>query len=220
MAVGFIYVVDNDINNKKYVGKTEDSVEARWAEHCRDYKKERNEKRPFYSAMRKHGVENFHPRLVEECDISILAEREKYWIQYYDSFENGYNATLGGDGTHYIDYDVVVKYYLEGYNQAEIARMMNIDKGTVHNALKANKIQSRDAKTVMQAALGMAVKQYDKDGHYIRTFPSALNAAESLGKADGKSNGAASHITDVCKGKRKKAYGYIWKFVEDNQEVA
>ena len=27
--------------------------------------------------------------------------------------------------------------------------------------------------------------------------------------------GVASHIMDVCKGKRKTAYGYVWKFYEE-----
>ena len=213
MAVGYVYIIVNDINDKKYVGKTEDSVENRFAEHCRDYKKERNEKRPLYNAMRKYGKEHFHPELIEECDLSILPEREMYWIQYYDTYRNGYNATLGGDGAQYVNYNMVVKYYLEGHNQAEIARIMNIDKGTVHNALKANKIPIRDAKTVMQESLGVAVEQYDmKTGEFVCAFASALSAAEALGKANGKSNGAASHITDVCKGKRNSAYGYKWKF--------
>lgn len=34
--------------------------------------------------------------MIEETDIP--EEREKYWIEYFDSFRNGYNATMGGDG--------------------------------------------------------------------------------------------------------------------------
>ena len=50
------------------------------------------------------------------------------------------------------------------------------------------------------------------NGNYIQSFPSAKAAAESIGKITSSSNGASSHITDVCRGKRKTAYNYIWRF--------
>lgn len=49
---------------------------------------------------------------MEECDNEQLNEREIYWISYYDTFYNGYNATLGGDGNCRYDYDSIVNYYL------------------------------------------------------------------------------------------------------------
>ncbi len=209
--MGYIYMIWNDINDKLYIGKTEDTVENRFAEHCNDYKKERNEKRPLYNAMRKYGVEHFFVKTIEQCENAN--EREVYWIAHYDTYHNGYNATRGGDGAQYADYDAICDAYRAGKNQAEIARELGYDKGTVHNALISRGVAIRDAKTIMQDSLGSAVEQYDVNtGELIDTYASALSAAESLGKANGKSNGAASHITDVCKGKRNSAYGYNWKF--------
>ena len=49
--------------------------------------------------MRKYGIEHFTIEAIEECPINILSEREKYWISEFDSYHNGYNATLGGDGS-------------------------------------------------------------------------------------------------------------------------
>lgn len=94
--MAYIYQIINDINNKIYIGKTEFSIDKRFKEHCSDAFKERNEKRPLYSAMRKYGIEHFHIELIEETDNP--EEREKYWIEQKQSFKNGYNATLGGDG--------------------------------------------------------------------------------------------------------------------------
>ena len=48
--------------------------------------------------MFKYGIVNFSIEELEECDDLILAEREIYWINYYNSYYNGYNATFGGDG--------------------------------------------------------------------------------------------------------------------------
>ena len=36
--------------------------------------------------------------VLEECEIEKLDEREEYWITYYNTKEEGYNLTLGGDG--------------------------------------------------------------------------------------------------------------------------
>ena len=59
--------------------------------------------------MRKYGIEHFHIELIEETDNP--EEREVYWIEQKQSFKYGYNATMGGDGRKYIDYDLVVATY-------------------------------------------------------------------------------------------------------------
>ena len=64
--MAFIYKITNNINNKIYVGKTEYSIEKRFKEHCNDAFKERCEKRPLYSAIRKYGVENFTFEVVQD----------------------------------------------------------------------------------------------------------------------------------------------------------
>lgn len=51
--------------------------------------------------MNKYGSEHFHIKLIEETNNP--EERERYWIQYYDSYHNGYNATLGGDGKCWLE---------------------------------------------------------------------------------------------------------------------
>ena len=40
IILAFIYKISNSINDKLYIGKTLDSIETRWKEHCRDCKKE------------------------------------------------------------------------------------------------------------------------------------------------------------------------------------
>lgn len=47
--------------------------------------------------MRKYGIDNFKFSVLEECDKEDLNEKEKYWIEKYDSYNNGYNNTCGGD---------------------------------------------------------------------------------------------------------------------------
>jgi len=47
-------------------------------------------------AIHKYGKENFIIEEIEKCNQELLNEREKYWISFYNSYENGYNSTLGG----------------------------------------------------------------------------------------------------------------------------
>lgn len=51
------------------------------------------------------------------------------------------------------------------------------------------------------------VLQYDLKGCFVKSYDSYCDAARAIGKR----KESASHIAQVCSGKRKTAYGYIWK---------
>ena len=210
--MAYIYQITNDINGKIYIGKTEFSIEKRFKEHCDDAFRERCEKRPLYAAMRKYGIEHFHIELIEETDNP--EEREIFWIEQKQSFKYGYNATMGGDGKRYIDYNLVIATYKEVKNIAEVARQLGIDRSHISTILHNYNVNIVSANEMNQKRFGKVINQYNLQGEYIKSFPSAKAAAESLGKVTSTSKGATSHISDVCRGKRKTAYGYTWKFAE------
>lgn len=209
----YIYKITNCLNGKIYIGKTIGNIEKRWSEHCKDCFRREYENRPLYSAMRKYGIQNFIIEEVEECTDELLNERERYWIEYYSSFKCGYNATTGGDGKSYIDYDIVVAMYQELRSLTEVAKRLGIDRGHVSTILQSRQITPLLGQEVNREKHGQPVNQYDLKGNYIRTFPSIKNAVVELGvlKTE-KDRGCISHVSDVCKGKRKTAYGYIWKY--------
>ena len=89
-----IYKITNLINGKCYIGQSTNS-KRRFSEHkAKGYGNENN--KVLYYAFDKYGIENFSFEVIEE-QVENYNEREKYWIRYYDSFENGYNQTEGGD---------------------------------------------------------------------------------------------------------------------------
>lgn len=55
------------------------------------------------------------------------------------------------------------------------------------------------------------INQYDLNNNYIQSFPSAAAAAQWLNKKSAK-----TPILLVCKGERKTAYNYIWKFKKES----
>lgn len=202
--MAYIYKITNDINGKIYIGKTEFSIIKRLDEHIHDAFRERNEKRPLYAAMRKYGAEHFHIELIEETDNPN--EREIYWIEQYGSFKKGYNATRGGDGKKYLDYELIIKTYNEVKNQAEVARLLNISVDSVHNILVNNNINLISGAEVSAKAFGKPVAQLDKNTlEVIKIFPSVIAAENELG--------IQRHIAAVCNGKRKTAGGYSWKYI-------
>ena len=105
MKTWIIYCHTNLVNNKKYIGLTHftNNPNARWC-NGKGYNKAHH--KIFAAAIAKYGWENFNHEILEE-NITSLEEaniREKYWIAFYHTYVGdpecqGYNATIGGDGS-------------------------------------------------------------------------------------------------------------------------
>ena len=94
-----IYKITNNINNKVYIGCS-NNIERRWREHKTHGRTGQyaNNHHVLYSAMTKYGIDNFSLEILEECSQQEIYDKEKYWIDYYNSYNNGYNMTFGGEG--------------------------------------------------------------------------------------------------------------------------
>lgn len=95
-----IYKIQNLLNNKVYVGQSNDIL-RRWRDHKNNAfnSNDHNYNTHLYRSIRKYGLQNFSFEILEECSTSELDAREIYWISYYNSFFEGYNLTMGGDGS-------------------------------------------------------------------------------------------------------------------------
>ena len=95
--MGEIYVIVNDFDDKKYVGKAMYGAVHRWKEHIGT---DLQNNQYIHKSMRKYGVEHFTYKILESnVDNSLLNEREKYWIKTLNTkAPYGYNMTDGGDG--------------------------------------------------------------------------------------------------------------------------
>lgn len=143
--LGRIYLISNDINNKLYVGQTTQTLNKRFNGHCCYSKSDRSVNMYIKRAIHKYGKDKFHILLIEECPIELLNEREKYWISFYDSYENGYNLTKGGQDSNYfnlhrlestIDIKKFKEYIIEFKPLAtEVAAHFGISKSSVYNLI-------------------------------------------------------------------------------------
>ena len=137
--MGYIYCITNKINNKKYIGKTEyENPKKRWQEHLRD--SERFD-RPLYRSIRKYGKENFiFEVLFSDLYGEELCEKEISTIKEYDTYSNGYNATIGGDGSSYIleeEKQQIVSDYNKKISINKLAKKYNHDQSTISRILKS-----------------------------------------------------------------------------------
>ena len=89
----WIYKITNIQNNKVYIGQTIRPIQDRFNRHINDAINNIIDTH-FARAIRKYGKENF---IIEEIDTATtqeeLTEKEKYWIQYYNAVNEGYNET-------------------------------------------------------------------------------------------------------------------------------
>lgn len=111
---GYIYKITNLCNWKTYIGQTIQEPEKRFQQH--KYNSNHNGRCiKLYRAAKKYGWEMFSFDVIAEVDrntkeevIEILNNLETYYIDYYDSVDNGYNISNGGAGVSKWEY-----YYLK-----------------------------------------------------------------------------------------------------------
>lgn len=94
---GFIYKIYNNLDDMIYIGQTNQTLLMRFKQHLREYKESRYARRKLHQHFDLIGSKNFNIELIEEAPLKELNIKEKYWIEYFDSFNNGLNGTPGGD---------------------------------------------------------------------------------------------------------------------------
>lgn len=91
-----IYKITNLKNNMVYIGQST-NVKNRVKSHIQaSLGISTIAHQLVHDAMQEYGLENFTFQLIEECPKDKLNVREKYWINYYESNNFGYNRTAGG----------------------------------------------------------------------------------------------------------------------------
>ena len=140
---GRIYKITNNINNKVYIGQTTMSTKLRFQNHISSCRRGKNNCYKLYRAFRKYGFENFSVETLEECLASELNEREKYWIEFYDSTKFGYNVSIGGNVTRTskkLDENEVIRLFNEGNAATKIARMLHVNTYKISDILRKHNV--------------------------------------------------------------------------------
>ena len=244
--MGYIYKITNLISGNRYIGYTKNTVQYRFKQHI---KNAYNPKRPLtkLGAALKHynPDKDFKVEIIEECDNDKLAEREIYWIAHFNTYPNEYNMTPGGDGGKTIDtqrhreifknpvlqYDLDGNFITEYITSGEAAEKTNTSQEEINrcclrsrNAYSANgfiwKKKNDDTPIEIWVKANKTkfnkrpIIQYDLDGNIIQEFPSIQAAGAAFNKKSPQGT-----IGEVCHGHQILAYGFIWRFKDDNRPL-
>jgi hypothetical protein len=148
-----------------------------------------------HKAINKYGKSNFTIEVIEEVESTDLNDREKYWIKYYDSYNNGYNSTKGGqDGIKLfknLDSESIIKEYQFGKSLRKISRAFHVDKQTIKDLLVRNNVELRTTRTYK-------LSQRDRE-EIIRSLSLGLTRKEIMNKW----NISKSYLSQLINGYRR-----------------
>lgn len=136
MAIYHIYKITNLITNEVYIGKTKQSLEARFKKHCAS-----SDCPSLHEAILDYGRKNFKIELLEECEEENSSEIESKYIKQYDSIKKGYNNS----------------YSVPGYRTEEETKIISQEKEA-----KRKRITSEDTDYFINFVDFIAAKEYFK----------------------------------------------------------
>lgn len=216
--MSYIYKITNLVNGKEYIGQTSLSIQERFKQHIHDASKGYYNNRPLYNAINKYGVENFIIEKLEERSSQEVNQKEIEYINKFNTYSNGYNATLGGEGNSTIDYNKVLEEYQNGLTAGQIAKDMNHDIKQITRILKSNGISKEEIIKRGNDSQGCPLYQLNKKTNEIlEKFDSVAKAAQYLKDNNVSKDtvgGISAHICQCCNGIRKTAYGFIWRYIK------
>lgn len=210
---GKIYIIQNDINNKVYIGQTIRTLQERFNEHIYDAINKDGNTNKFHSALINIGIQHFRIALLEVVDIRDIDIKEIEYIAKYNSFHDGYNSTLGGGGTCRIEYNKnkIIDDYNCGKSIADIAREIGIvNTKVISSILKENNVNIRDSRKEVYAIRndGTVIK-------YSAVVDAYYDIIHKLGRYSIKFTNF-SYLINKSHKTRNTAYGHIWTFNSDN----
>jgi len=194
---GKIYKITNKENGSIYIGCTINSLEKRFGEHLsRCFTSEYKSK--LYNSMKKYGQENFTIELIEECDLNIIYETEKKYVEQYDSYNNGLNSTIGGEGCLGYTHSPEIRQKI-----SENTKNGNSHKGKTYEELYGGKAEEQKEKRRLSVKKGWGSMSDDNRQKRI------IKTKESIQK---KSKYSIDLVVDV---KNKLNEGYKIKQLKE-----
>lgn len=230
---GYIYLINNIINDKKYIGQTTRTIDIRWTQH-KSTSKTTPRDSILYRAIRKYGEENFTITELEKIETAtydelrdILNSKEQYYIKLYNTYKGyGYNSTSGGDNTTdfaklEVDaYDLDGNYLRSFDSCTEADQHYNLWTGACSKCCRGIIKQTKqltfrykgepfDKFDIYHYKRSKYIYQFDDFGVLLNKYPNLSIATASVNE-----NGRYTAIKEAIK-KHIKAYGYYWSDTEE-----
>lgn len=194
---GYLYKIENNIDHQVYIGKTYRKPNERWNEHIRFTNEGKDTK--LYNAMRKFGISNFSFDILGMFDEVELEYKEIEFIKKYNSFLNGYNDSIGGEGKRHnrVDDQLIIDHYKKYHDVDASAKTFGLQKSYIKRILTRYKVEEFLKKE-------KPIAQFSLDGDYIKKY----NSIEEIVDEGFDRN----EVLQVLKGKKESSSGYWWSY--------
>lgn len=237
--MGYIYCITNNVNGKQYIGQTKRNNITRLKEHFQIAENTRKNLH-LYNAIRKYGRENFSITILKDGLVEDdLDKWEMYYIGLYDTFNNGYNNTVGGGGVRGYHHTDETKRKISDHNNPKAYTKERAEKISFANKGKKKSVEHRKklsesakqrvgiknpfygkhhsdkTKLVLHEANKLYMfKQYTIDKHeLINIFQDIDDVCDYVLKQNlskAKPQSIKYRIYATIEGRQKEAYGYSW----------
>ena len=185
----WIYKITNVQNNKVYIGQTIRPIQDRFHRHINDALNNILDTH-FTRAIRKYGKDNFIIEQIDQAQTQDeLNKKEQYWIQYYNSVQNGYNET-----------DAISKCGGNTY-QSKTEKEMEVIKEKI-----------RQTKLGAKNPMAKKIKRINIITNKVDIFDTIISCAKACGIKNGKTS-----ITTRLNGQIKSPYKNTWIFEYYNE---
>lgn len=232
-----IYSITNIINNKIYIGISKE-VKTREHKHFWMLENNRHENRKLQNAYNFYGKEAFIFKIIDEIetdDIMEALDLEHFYIMEYDSYRNGYNKSIGYDGSTSIQFTPErlekMSRAMKGNQYAKGCKRNEKHKQLISKVHKNKKLSDETKIKISKARKGKYKGEenpfYNK--HHtqdtINKIKEKVNKSkilcietkkvyESISECSRDINIDRSNISKVCRGVSKKAGGYTFKYID------
>ena len=145
--MGIIYKAINKINGKSYIGQTKHSLNFRRScGYGNTY---------FQRALNQYGIEGFKWSILETCQDKELGKKEIFYIDKYNTFQDGYNCTKGGESP--TDY-----WKGKTFSKEHKQKISESNKGIIRPNMKGKKHSEKTKEKIRMSLKGKKRKPFSK----------------------------------------------------------
>lgn len=232
-----IYSITNIINNKVYIGMSQ-KIEYRKYRHFWMLDNNRHDNEKLQNAYNKYGKSNFIFKEIDSIDtddIMKALDLEHYYIMYYDSYRNGYNKSIGYDGSTLIEFTPErlekMSKAMMGNSYGKGKKMSEKQKKIISLTQKGKRLSAETRNKISLSRIG----KYDGSNnafygkhHTEETKQKIREKAnkrkvqcietgevfDSISECSRIMNVNRSNLGKVCRGTMKRTGGYTFQYID------
>lgn len=183
-------------------------IEERFLQHVRDSKKPRNKNRDLYKAFNTFGVECFSIKALGVFEEGELEKKEAEYIEAFNTFKNGYNQTLGGDGRRYLEIEdeEVIECYKKLGSAKKVSDFLGIHHKTALKILNSYNVNLKTSccKPIMIVETGEVFDSVSECADYF--IKQGFTTSTKRGRV-------VENISRVLRGERKSFLKFTFVFI-------